>query len=1496
MSSISAVGAVARIAALASATLVNVAPAAKAATSSFSSVADKAAELNAQLELEQLNQHVELGSVLVQLKPAGNGLISVLSHAHQQTLTRLVPHLPKLVNTPLVFHVASAGEHSDLMALRQSGLVLLHSSTAAQAHDHALLATKIATSAKRAVLHFFEDVSGPVDEVTNVDLASFVGSAAASSSTDAAAAVPKTNGVNGHANGVNGVNGHSNGHLSAAASEAGFDDLESAIDAAYEDVAELVGHAVEPFQLVGASDASNLAVVLGAGSEVLQDYTAPHNDLAVLDIRLVRPSLPQRLLDTIPAGIERIAVLEQSVRRTTRLGPLFVDVATAFQGSERALPAVLVSGVLGHIDDGDKAAKELIKALEAPKPKHAFVVGDIKKLAARAQAAPAAAAATSTGPVQVPKHEEAYNLMLEQVFAERLSLVNSANEESDDHPAARSPEYAFGQVLAQLEQRDELVRAVNDALRDGGISTELHEALSQWLAAKQDAKKNVASSNKVASLLQSSTSGAALQKIKSLSSHLSLKSRWIVGSDAWAYDAGMGGVHHVIASGRNVNMLIFDSVPYTKRDAQAAHKRKKDIALYAMNYGNVYVASTAIYADYTQVLHALMEADKFDGPSVVLAYVPYRTVDAPALDVLRETKLAIDSGYWPLFRWDPSAEARGSEVFRLDGVRLREQLQQFLDRQNLFTTLVKSRPELSYDIAASQGNALHDLQRRKAKEAYEKMLGSLDGPPLLILVASDGGNADKVAKKLAVRAKARGVAARLLTMDDYPVTEELKDEKNVVFLTSTAGQGEAPQNGRFTYKALHAMANSALPDTLNFTVFAMGDSHYWPRPEDAHYYNKPGKDIDVRLEQLGAVRMAPIGLGDDQDADGYQTGYKIWEPLLWKALGVDTVEVKEAEPEPITNEHMKIASNYLRGTIKEGLEDTSTGALAESDGQLTKFHGTYQQYDRDTLEERKAAGLEPAYSFMIRARIPGGVVTPAQWLQLDDVAEKYGNQTIKITTRQTIQYHCIIKSNLKAAMQGINKSMLDTIAACGDVNRNVMCSPNPNLTELHEDVFEFSKSISEHLLPRMNAYHEIWLDKETDSSKQLLIGGVLQDYEPLYGPYYLPRKFKIAIAVPPRNDTDCFAHDIGLIAIADPVTKRLAGFNLAVGGGMGVTHSMKATYPRLGSVIGFVTPEQTLDACRIVMLIQRDTGNRANRKQARLKYTIDKHWGSADNFKAEVERRLGYKLAEARSYKFEANTDLYGWTQDYKGNYHCTLWLENGRVKDEPGAPFRTGLRELCKIHKGAFRLTPNQHIIVSDIKPEDKDAIDAHLRKYKMNNWEHSGVKLSASACVAFPTCGLAMAESERYLPLLMDKVEQIFEANGLRSTDTVFRMSGCANGCSRPWMAEAGFVGKAPGQYVMTLGGSHNGTRLSKIYRESVDEKEILEIMNKLVPQYAQNRLEGEAFGDYVVRAGIIKPTTEGKFFYEDMCPSDVVPPSAAAKKGAAQATEHYDRASSS
>lgn len=1407
--------AVARIAHLSSSSLVSVVPAAPA-KSPFARTLTALAEVKPVVDFDVVPQHADAGAVLAQHAAASpSGLVSLLTLADQHTLTRFVSHLPALVNSPVVIHVATAGEHSDVMALRQAGLVLIHSSTAAQAHDHALIAARIATTAKRAVLHFFENVEGDMDEVTEDDLASFL--SAAGSDHANGNGVAKVNGVNGHANGLN---GHANGNgvsysdsdAEASSLASAADQLENAIDAAYAATSSLVGRELAPFQVVGTSDAKNLAIVLGGGAEDLQDYTSPHFDLAVLSIRLVRPALSARLLSAISPSVQRIAILEQSVRRTTRLGPLFVDVASAFQRSDRELPEVFVSGILGALgpDTAEKAAEEVVAALQSPKPRHGFVIGNDRKLSARAMAI----SARHSAPVHVPKHEEAYNLMLEQVFSERLQVINSPHDEADPHPAARSPEFAFGQVLAQLEQREELAQAVNAALRAGGVSTDLHEALSKWVLAKNDSSKNVELSSKVASLLESESS-AAVAPIKALASQLAHKSRWIVGSDAWAYDAGMAGVHHVIASGRNVNMLIFDSVPYSERNALDASKRKKDIGLYAMNYGGVYVASTAVYADYTQVLHALMEADRFDGPSVVLAYVPYRTVDAPALDVLRETKLAVDSGYWPLYRWDPSAESRGSDVFRLDGVRVREQLKEFLDRQNHLTHLANARPELSYDLASSQGTGLREAQRRKAKEAYEKMLGSMDGPPLLILFASDGGNAEKVAKKLAARAKARGLATRILTMDDFPVAEELAQEKNVAFITSTAGQGEAPQNGRETIKALSKLAAGTFTEDTRFTVFGMGDSHYWPRAEDAHYYNKPAKDLDARLEALGATRMAALGLGDDQDADGAQTGYKIWEPLLWKALGVDTVEVKEAEPEPITNEHMKIASNFLRGTIKEGLADTSTGAIAESDTQLTKFHGTYMQFDRDTVEERKAAGLEPAYSFMIRCRIPGGVCTPEQWLQLDDVSEKYGNGTVKITTRQTIQYHCVVKSNLKAAMQGINKSMLDTIAACGDVNRNVMCSPNPALSELHADTYEFAKGLSEHLLPRMNAYHEIWLDKGTDSSNQLLIGGALKDYEPLYGPYYLPRKFKIAISVPPRNDVDVFAHDIGLIAIADPATKRLAGFNISVGGGMGVTHSMKITYPRLGDVIGFITPEQTLDVCRTVMLVQRDTGNRANRKQARLKYTIDKHWGGPENFRAEVERRLGYKLAEPKAYKFEMNTDKYGWTQDHTGNWHCTLWLENGRIKDEPGNPFRTGLRELAKIHKGKFRLTPNQHIIVADVAPSEKATIEAHLTKYKMDNWNHSGLKLSASACVAFPTCGLAMAESERYLPLLVEKVERIFEKNGLRDDEVVMRMTGCPNGCARPWVGEIAFVGKAPGSYLMLLGGGHAGERLNKIYR---------------------------------------------------------------------------------
>ncbi|CAO1623983.1 unnamed protein product [Sympodiomycopsis kandeliae] len=1439
---------VARIALASSKAIVNVTPTSGQKTPFVVSSQD--------VDIETVPFHAEPASHLARLagKASSGGIVSLLGVSDQSLLTRFVPHLPSIVNTPSVIHIATQGaDHADILSLRSSGLVILYSATATEAHDHALLAARIASEAKRAVLHFFEDaVSGDagkvVDEVTEADLASFVATTSSSSSTIA-------NGVNGHAN------GHAtNGHSSASASSS--DNLEDSIKAAYSAVSDLVGHSVEPFVLYGNPSATDVAVVLGPGAQAL----ASSSNIAVVDVRLVRPSLAKSLLSVLPSSAQRVITLERSSRRATKIGPLFVDVATAFQQDEsRTIPATFVSGTLGHIDSSNAsdAAQTLASAFsDSKKASHGVTVGS-------GQPASASTSVVSTAPITPPKHEEAYSTLLNQVFKERLNVINSPHDESDPHPAARSPEYAFGQVLAQLEQRDSLETAIKETLRSSGgkVSPELHTALSEWSASKD----SVTAAAKLSALIAADAS-PALEKVKSLTAHLENKSRWIVGSDAWAYDAGMGGVHHVLASGRNVNMLIFDTLPYTKRDSIDAAKRKKDIGLYAMNYGNAYVASTAVYADYTQVLHAIMEADKFEGPSVILAYIPYRTEDAPALEVLKETKLAVDSGYWPLYRWDPSAEARGKETFRLDSSRLREQLRDFLDRQNHLSHLVNAKPELSYDLASSQGTALREKQKSKAKEAYEKLLSNMDGPPLLVLFASDGGNAEKVAKKLTTRAKARGLAARILAMDDFPVSEDLKDESNVVFVTSTAGQGEPPQNGRLTVKALNALPSEALSG-VKFSVFAMGDSHYWPRAEDAHYYNKPGKDIDARLEALGAERVAALGLGDDQDPDGPQTGYKVWEPLVWKALGVDNIEIKEAEPEAINNEHMKIASNYLRGTIVEGLADKSTGAIAETDQQLTKFHGTYMQYDRDTVEERKAAGLEPAYSFMIRCRIPGGLCTPKQWMQLDDVAETYGNKTMKITTRQTIQYHCIVKSDLKSAMQGINKACLDTIAACGDVNRNVMCSPNPAISELHEDVYEFSKNISEYLLPRMNAYHEIWLDKGTDSKNQLLAGGALKDYEPLYGPYYLPRKFKIAIAVPPRNDTDCFAHDIGLIAIAGK-DRRLKGFNLAVGGGMGVTHSMKVTYPRAGDVIGFITPEQTLEACKQVMLIQRDTGNRTNRKQARLKYTIDNYWGGPANFRAELERRLGYKLAEPESYKFTCNTDEYGWTKDYKGNWHCTLWLENGRVKDVPGEEFRKGLYELCRKMDseswGAIRMTPNQHVIIADIPEGKKALVEEHLQAWKMDTYQRlSGVFKSASACVSFPTCGLAMAESERYLPSLMEKIETIFERYGIKDSETITRMSGCPNGCSRPWLAEIGFVGKAPGTYLMMLGGGHRGERVSKVYAESVQEQDILEILDPLVKRYAVEKDGDEAFGDWVIRAGIIAPTLQGKEFWENTGP---------------------------
>ena len=404
-------------------------------------------------------------------------------------------------------------------------------------------------------------------------------------------------------------------------------------------------------------------------------------------------------------------------------------------------------------------------------------------------------------------------------------------------------------------------------------------------------------------------------------------------------------------------------------------------------------------------------------------------------------------------------------------------------------------------------------------------------------------------------------------------------------------------------------------------------------------------------------------------------------------------------------ERIKRDSRLLRGTLAESLQDPLTGAIREDDTVLIKFHGSYQQDDRDIRDERRRQKLEPAYSFMIRTRLPGGVCTPTQWLQLDDIARRYANATLRITTRQAFQFHGVIKTELKATMQAINAALLDTIAACGDVNRNVMASANPVETSVHPVVHDWAKKLSEHLLPQTNAYHEIWLDGEKVVSTEA-------EVEPLYGPTYLPRKFKSAIVVPPVNDVDVFAHDLGFIAIVE--NGELQGFNLTVGGGMGATHNDAETHPRIADVAGFLKPEQLLAVAEAVLTTQRDFGNRTVRKRARLKYTIEDR--GLEWFVAEVTRRQGFALEPARPFKFETTGDRFGWTEGFDGRWHLTLRIEAGRVADTSKGPWLTGLREIAKVHRGDFRLTPNQNLTIANVDANARAFIDALVVRYGLD------------------------------------------------------------------------------------------------------------------------------------------------------------------------------------
>jgi sulfite reductase (NADPH) hemoprotein beta-component len=565
--------------------------------------------------------------------------------------------------------------------------------------------------------------------------------------------------------------------------------------------------------------------------------------------------------------------------------------------------------------------------------------------------------------------------------------------------------------------------------------------------------------------------------------------------------------------------------------------------------------------------------------------------------------------------------------------------------------------------------------------------------------------------------------------------------------------------------------------------------------------------------------------------------------------------------EPSRNERIKEASAYLRGTLAEGLREEITGAIVEDDAQLVKFHGMYLQDDRDLRGERTRKKMEKAFAFMIRLRMSGGACTPKQWLAVDEVARTYANQTIRLTTRQTVQLHGIIKSNLKTTLKAIDDVALSTIAACGDVNRNVMCNPNPYQSKAHAAALGLARAISDHLTPRTPAYREIWLDGEQ------IVGGEDEVVEPIYGKTYLPRKFKTVVAVPPSNDVDVYAHDLGYIAILDS-KGEIEGWNVTVGGGMGMTHGEPDTYPRTADVMGFCSTRDAVAIAEATVTVQRDWGDRSNRKHARLKYTIEDR--ALDAFRAEVEHRAGVKLQPARPFSFTSTGDRYGWTENDKGRAHLTLFIENGRVRDIPGGPqWLTGLRRIAEIHSGDFRLTANQNLIVANVTKKTRKAIEALAAEHGLLV-PASGLRRNTIACVALPTCGLALAESERYLPDLVSALERRLSAHGLGEDDIVIRMTGCPNGCARPYLAEIGLVGKGPGRYNLYLGAAFDGSRLSKLYAEDLEHDAIVNTLDPLFAAYATDRNAGEHFGDFAIRAGFIAKTSNGRDFHANVGPT--------------------------
>ncbi|KAJ1993141.1 Sulfite reductase [NADPH] subunit beta [Coemansia spiralis] len=1388
-------------------------------------------------------------SEITSLVSRSNGaLVNVIVPA--SVLIKLIPALRDFTRqkTPVVLHVPveSAVQLSDVLAVRDSGCALIRSSSPQNAVEFAFAAALASQKLGVPVIHCFPALSEPIDVQIYEPVSSQSQATEFLQSSDVEESQNKV-------------------ELTAKV---------------FSQALALFSSQYSPVTYTGGADASLVYVTFGSD---LEAAVSGQSSIGVLQINLLRPLNAGSLLAALPKTVVRLVALEQVTRQPTPWGPLLFDLASVLNSPEwasqngRSRPILLdaVSTVPLAEFSSDKLSLITAHAQNYDSPAYfdpAAIAGiSASKGSTDPDADPSAVLSSLSLEEQEKRVEKIpYGQLLRDIFKQRLNVANAAEASTiwgDSAKTETNPEFGFGQLAAFEKERARLTQAVTDILRTVSVplSKQLHHVLTKWLSGKDDAAiATFETADEISKLLEAEKDNSyELNAVYKLRDYFTCRSNWLIGADDWAYDIGSSGVHHVIASGLNVNMLVLDTATYPFEAEIKGKQRKKDIGLYAMNYGTTYVASVAVYSSYTQVLQALVEADAYPGPSVVVAYLPHSdgvfSSNYSPIEVLKQSKLAVDTGSWPLYRWNPNFEDP-QRRFQLDSEKLLRSVQSFLDRENVLAAIGNVSPEFSGEIDSSVEKKTGNRLARKARGDLDNLLSGLSGPPLLVLFASDNGNAEEVARRVARQGKRRGMDVRCLSMDEFEV-DELPFEKTVVVSVSTAGQGEIPTNGREFFKNL-ASASINLNET-QFAVFGLGDSHYWPREEDAIFYNKPARDIDRKLSELGGKRIIDVGLGDDQDADGWETGYADFEQRLWEALNINIVSGgAEAEEEhKRTDEENKVISNYLRGTISQAIADTSCGYVDEWDGKLLKFHGTYMQDDRDLRPERLARGEEKAYSFMIRVRLPGGIATPTQWLAMDKLAEEYGNHTMKITTRQTFQLHGVLKRNLRETMRGINRALMDTIAACGDVNRNVVASANPLQAHLQPEVAKLASDISSHLLPSTSAYHEIWLDDKMVAGNAEQTSTV-RDHEPLYGEAYLPRKFKIAIAIPPENDVDVIAYDLGYVAILDEAQQNILGYNVMIGGGMGMTHNNKKTYPRLATCLGYVPKDKAVIVSEKIMLVQRDHGDRTNRKHARMKYTVDDY--GMEWWREQVEERLGFKFEEPRPYKFTRNGDRYGWVKTTPGYNNFTMFIQNGRVADLPGKPLKSALVEVAKAHKGKFRLTCNAHLVVADVKDEDVPAMSELLAKHGLDNLDYSALRLHSMACAALPTCGLAMAESERYLPHLIDLLDKVIDEAGLRQDAIVIRMTGCPNGCARPYNAEIAFVGKAPGAYNLYLGGSHSGERLNKIFRETVTEEQILEVLTPIIKQYALERNEEERFGDFVIRKGIVKETREGKDFH--------------------------------